>query len=59
MKKKISRLSLTKETLRSLENLHLGHVAGGATATCRGVETCPINSCVQCVSTRCTDCCSG
>ncbi|HEX3556674.1 MAG TPA: class I lanthipeptide [Thermoanaerobaculia bacterium] len=59
MKKKIARLSLTKETLRSLENVNLDQVAGGAvTDTCQGVDTCPARSCVVlCGSTRCSVCC--
>ena len=57
MKKKIGRLTLTKETLRSLETPSLNHVVGGVTAvTCPGMNTCPAHSCVVC-STRCSDCC--
>jgi hypothetical protein len=60
MKRKIQKLSLTKETLRSLEDPKLSNVAGGVTATCVGVDTCPINSCNNCtdVTRKCSVCCS-
>lgn len=55
MKRKIRKLALTKETLRSLEENSLGDVAGGATGV-----TCPVMSCqVECTNaTRvCSVCC--
>jgi len=56
MKKKITKLSLTKETLRSLDESKLNHAAGGATEV--GVDTCPARSCAFiCGSTRCSQCC--
>jgi hypothetical protein len=55
MKRKIQKLSLTKETLRSLEDSGLNQVAGGATTL---PDTCPIISCRVCTATiRCSLCC--
>jgi hypothetical protein len=55
MKKKLQKLSLTKETLRSLEDSGLNQVAGGVTTQ---PDTCPIISCNATNATRrCSVCC--
>ncbi|MFY9819824.1 MAG: class I lanthipeptide [Thermoanaerobaculia bacterium] len=58
MKRKIQKLSLTKETLRSLEDPSLNQVAGGATTQ---PDTCPVVSCNVCtdVTRRCSACCGS
>jgi hypothetical protein len=56
MKKKLQKLSLTKETLRGLEDPSLQRVAGGATEA--GVDTCPVLQCNATNNTRrCSVCC--
>lgn len=58
MKKKMRKLTLTKETLLALEESSLPNVAGGAT---EGGATCPIMSCqIECtnVTRRCSVCCN-
>ena len=55
MRKKIRKLSLTKETLRTLEDPALEHAAGGATTQ---PDTCPVISCNCTDNTRrCSVCC--
>lgn len=44
MKKQVKKLVLAKETLRSLEKLTLGEVAGGATEYC-GYNGSNVNAC--------------
>jgi hypothetical protein len=58
MRKKIRKLALTKETLRSLEDPKLEDVNGGATTTTQP-DTCPVRSCNICTNiTRiCSVCC--
>jgi hypothetical protein len=60
MKRKIRKLALTKETLRTLEEGSLSNAAGGATEL--GAATCPIMSCqYECtnVTKRCSVCCQA
>lgn len=57
MKKKIQKLVLTKETLRSLVDPNLARVAGGASTL---PDTCPYISCAAActdVTRRCSVCC--
>jgi hypothetical protein len=56
MKRKIQKLSLTKETLRSLEDSGLNQVAAGASTL---PDTCPVVSCNNCtdVTRKCSVCC--
>jgi hypothetical protein len=55
MKRKLQKLSLTKETLRSLEDPSLNRVAGGATTL---PDTCPVFVCNGTDATRrCSVCC--
>lgn len=61
MKKKIRKLALTKETLRSLEERNLNEAAGAATEytapTCPPNAGCGPGSALCTVSRRCSDCC--
>jgi hypothetical protein len=53
MKKRLKKLTLSKETLRSLEPTRLGDIAGGRTNT--ACNTCQISFCI-CSGDTCDSC---
>ena len=57
MRKKIRKLALTRETLRTLEDPMLENAAGGVATTVTGGDTCPVVSCTSDVTRRCSVCC--
>ncbi len=57
MRKKIRKLALTKETLRSLEDPMLEEAAGGVATTAGGGDTCPVLACGSNATRVCSVCC--
>lgn len=56
MKKKLQKLQLSRETLRSLDGSKLSEAAGGIGSTHTQCDTC---SCVTCQVGRSNDCACG